>query len=767
MPHYDFKQLSPFDFELLIASLLSAEWGVKLEAFKSGRDGGIDLRYSNPNGVRSEIIQCKHYASSGYSKLYSALEAELPKVKKLNPTRYGVATSVGLTAANKDAIKKLFDPYILTTGDIYGQTDINLMLERHPEVEKANFKLWFTSTAILERVLHNAVHCQTDFQIDKIIAKFPLYVQNDPYPAAMKILQDNNVVVISGVPGIGKTTLAEMLIYRYLELDYRPVAITTSLAEGRKLFNKSIPQIFYFDDFLGRTFLRENQGFALRNEDAALVDFIEMIQKSPNSKLVMTTREHIFTNALMGSEKLRHSPIVEHKCILTLGHYNNFARAQILYNHIYFSELPNEYKNTLLENAFYKQILKHRNFNPRLIEWLSSYRRVKKTPPSEYQAFVVAILENPQEIWRDAFFNQISSAARSLLLFLYNIGGSSRLAQCELGWLALYAHQSKKYNFAMSEEGYNAALREIEGSFISIERSAVNFINPSVTDFLTSLLLDNKGYIDDMLASAIYFAQIIYLWSVRNGEVGVFRSAMQQNMASFTAAINRTVSRPAYEIFETNKIRALRINDISPEKRLHGLVGIAHITQSKEIWDTAKISMDELERYWNDGYIEFEDSITLIERLEKITTGIVATSPSMHDRVRSDFFDHVHACNAYIDFALIDEYAERAVPELTDNENKAVGDSFLDYAKSGVEDDMHGLTNDGGGLNSLAIFMDKMATIYGGHIAQKAAMVREHLAGYEEQQEQGADHYYDEWRESRADDRADERAIDDLFQTLK
>jgi hypothetical protein len=46
MSDYDFHQLSSHDFEEMSRDLLQAEWGVKLESFKTGPDGGTDLRYA-------------------------------------------------------------------------------------------------------------------------------------------------------------------------------------------------------------------------------------------------------------------------------------------------------------------------------------------------------------------------------------------------------------------------------------------------------------------------------------------------------------------------------------------------------------------------------------------------------------------------------------------------------------------------------------------------------------------------------------------------
>ena len=49
---YDFKVLSPADFEDLTRDLLQQLWKVKLESFKTGRDQGIDLRYAAVPGHR-------------------------------------------------------------------------------------------------------------------------------------------------------------------------------------------------------------------------------------------------------------------------------------------------------------------------------------------------------------------------------------------------------------------------------------------------------------------------------------------------------------------------------------------------------------------------------------------------------------------------------------------------------------------------------------------------------------------------------------------
>lgn len=53
MSRYDYRSLSSQDSEELTRDLLQAEWNIALEAFKTGRDSGIDLRYAPADGGKA------------------------------------------------------------------------------------------------------------------------------------------------------------------------------------------------------------------------------------------------------------------------------------------------------------------------------------------------------------------------------------------------------------------------------------------------------------------------------------------------------------------------------------------------------------------------------------------------------------------------------------------------------------------------------------------------------------------------------------------
>src|SRR5713226_5594200 len=119
MAAYDFRSLSSYDFALLARDLLQAVLGVRLESFSEGPDSGIDFRYRC--GRTNLIVQCKHYADSGFAALTSVLRRkERQKIDALAATRYVLSTSVPLTPNRKDEIKEILGPRCLELSDILG-----------------------------------------------------------------------------------------------------------------------------------------------------------------------------------------------------------------------------------------------------------------------------------------------------------------------------------------------------------------------------------------------------------------------------------------------------------------------------------------------------------------------------------------------------------------------------------------------------------------------------------------------------------------------
>src|SRR5579871_3026929 len=125
---YTFSEFDPREFEFLCRDLLQRRITEELgkpfffNSPKEGADTGADGFFENKK--QKIVLQCKRY--SDFKNLYSELTySELPKVIKLNPTRYIIATSCKLSKKEIDKIYTLFKSYVQDINDILGQAMIN------------------------------------------------------------------------------------------------------------------------------------------------------------------------------------------------------------------------------------------------------------------------------------------------------------------------------------------------------------------------------------------------------------------------------------------------------------------------------------------------------------------------------------------------------------------------------------------------------------------------------------------------------------------
>ena len=304
MANYNFVELlSPTDFENLTRDLLQAQLGLTLESFAEGKDGGVDFRYF-PDDTGTLIVQCKRYRD--YDNLKRSLEKEVSKVEKLKPVRYLLSTSVSLTPENKKRIYQILSPFIQNEGDIYGKEDLNNLLQMHPDILKRHYKLWLSDAQILEQIIHSDIEANTFLRKEEIRTTVKRYVPNPSLEKAQKILNQYHYVIISGAPGIGKTTLAHMLVYLSLTDTQNGQFICTSstIQDVLKVLSPdpNKKQIFLIDDCFGSNFLDSSLA---RGEDNQFETIVKHISNSKNKYIIFTTREYILTQVQTKYDKIK------------------------------------------------------------------------------------------------------------------------------------------------------------------------------------------------------------------------------------------------------------------------------------------------------------------------------------------------------------------------------------------------------------------------------------------------------------------------------
>lgn len=368
MSPYDFSTLSPADFEDLSRDLLQRDLGVRLETFKSGRDRGIDLRYCKPEKGKRIVVQAKHYLRSDFKGLKSTIKkSEKAKVDKLKPTRYILTTSVSLTVKQKDELFTLLSPHCKSPSDILGQDDLNNLLVNNKDIEKQHFKLWLPSTTVLQTLLHNGVFTQSALEIEEIERHIAMFVKTEALDRSFDLLEKSGFCMLTGIPGIRKTTTARLLVAQHVFEEWEGIYISSHARDALNVFDPTKKQIFFYDDFLGLTSLRERMS---KNEDKELVNLIKACHRHPERKrLVLTTREYLYEQARQQNEVLAsRAGIDAAKAVVELKDYTNKIRAQILVNHLYFYGVGTKVCAEFVKSSTARKTLEHRNYNPRIVE---------------------------------------------------------------------------------------------------------------------------------------------------------------------------------------------------------------------------------------------------------------------------------------------------------------------------------------------------------------------------------------------------------------
>ncbi|WP_158829335.1 restriction endonuclease [Mucilaginibacter lacusdianchii] len=516
MAYYHLEVLHDKEFEELSKELLENELNISFQNFKSGADKGVDLRYA---GTRENqiIVQAKRYIRSSFSKLKSELVKEQKKMMALSPRpkRYILTTALDLSVGQADEIVQLMKPFIKNSQDVYARERIHSMISSNPAVEKKFYKLWLTSTHILHEILTNGISGRSGFIKEKIIKRASLYVPTNNFDIAVSKLRQHHFLIISGEPGIGKTTIAYLLICDMLAAGHQLIYVDDQLKDAEDMLSRSPDdkQVVFFDDFLGSNL---SEIMNPRNSEQKIVNFIERIQASPNKYFVLTTRTTILKQAQSRFENFNRSGLADlSKYELEIKAYSKLDKAKILYNHLFHSGIAAEQYDIFLQPRNYLRIINHKNYFPRLIEFITSAAQLQAIDASETEKFIFSCLDNPDQIWHHAFINQLDDEDRFLLTTLFSLGAYKVSSQwLERAFEGRYDYEIKTNGFQLKTGAYQRSLRKLLDGFMRSEKDAdtgqVTFalLNPSVADFLINYLRDNSAEVKRILNSISYFGQL-------------------------------------------------------------------------------------------------------------------------------------------------------------------------------------------------------------------------------------------------------------------
>ncbi|MGC3096621.1 restriction endonuclease [Enterococcus faecalis] len=508
---FDYTILNDHEFEILCRDIMQIELNRTLYVFPRGIDQGIDICDKK---VHPDIlIQAKHYARSSYSQLLSSLKKEIPKVNKHQPKQYFIMTTQSLTRQNKIEILNLFPEYMSDISSIWGKDDIDSFLkeEKNSEVVQQNFKLWLNASNVLSIIQNQNIFLDSTELLDDIESKIELFVHTSSYDEAVDKLKEHNILIVVGAPGVGKTTISEMIVLYYINQGYSvKYATNNNLSDLKKTISLKMDkkELILLDDFLGQHYLKLHE--EQPNELKTLLSFIS---RSSSKKVILNSRITILNEAKELSLKFNElmSKYELQKYLIDLNKISKYEKAKILYNHLYFNDIPKEYFKVIKVSSNYLKIVSHENYNPRIIEYVTKKRNYELVSPENYYEYILDKLDKPTEIWRDEFENRMSPEDRCFMNTLYSLTDTD--IEYDKFEQSFNRRIRTEKNIDTTTNLFSRILKRLNESLITIkirnDKKFISVLNPSINDYLLKEISSNENEQLKMIDSAVFFEQIV------------------------------------------------------------------------------------------------------------------------------------------------------------------------------------------------------------------------------------------------------------------
>lgn len=508
---FDYNLLDDLEFESLARDIMSRKLDKELYKFPRGRDGGIDICDDNFNP--KTIIQVKHYINSGASNLIRSLDKEKEKVQNLNPENYYIFTSLGLTHQRRKEIIEMFPNYMSNLKNVITKDEIDDFLNDPLNIDVLNkhYKLWIQSVNILSIFQKKALNKDSYALLSDIEDRKGIYVKTSIYEKALKKLNDNDILLLLGNPGIGKTTLCEMIVLEYLKNDYQVIyASTNDLTSVKEsiMDSRESKQIILLDDFLGHHYLKIDD-----TKSSELKMLIATIKRLDNTKLLLNSRRTILNDAVQSDFKFKelYDNYRDNELKIDQNSISFEERYNIFKNHLTYNGVSQSYREYLMDDDRYLKIIDHKNFNPRIIEYVANNRNTIGETEESYYSFILSKLDNPKDVWQDEFENRIEPIDRIFLYTLHSISEGKAISEDIK--LAFEKRISNETYIDNTINNYERVTKRLSNSLIRITEGfyglEVSIINPSLSEYIHQALQENIEEQRKILKYSYFYDQIV------------------------------------------------------------------------------------------------------------------------------------------------------------------------------------------------------------------------------------------------------------------
>lgn len=316
----------------------------------------------------------------------------------------------------------------------------------------------------------------------------------------LKHLEEKNLLILIGNPGVGKSFNSKFLVAKYIEKGYKLLySPNKNLRDILNDYNENDNFILFIDDIFGSN----NIDFMNAISAEEITSILE--NKKDNLKIIINSRTGFFNEVNEKYDKIGRLQLKPF--VIETSKFTNAEKARILIKHLKLSKIPSKYLYSLFEKGYTTyvnisnsiniyQIIFHQNYNPRLIDLMTRADFVNCS--DNYFKTFIENLDNPYQIYDHAYDQNLTKLERDIIKVIY-IKSDYRFNY----FIPVEDIYKILSNFEVDDEDFKIAIRKLEQSFISTYiKNGIHyckFYDPSIMDYCMNKFSqshDMEKYID-------------------------------------------------------------------------------------------------------------------------------------------------------------------------------------------------------------------------------------------------------------------------------
>lgn len=341
--------------------------------------------------------------------------------------------------------------------------------------------------------------------------KKELFVETEAYELCKNLVKKRRILMLLGNPGTGKTTTTQMLALYYASEDYiiRYIDSSESIKDLKATIsaNKNRKELIILDDCFGQTYFNLQE-----NQCKELVSLFSYVKSLKNKYLIMNSRIVVYNEAKNKNLQLKDyfdDRDIE-SYVINMDNLTTEDKGMILYNHLFYKGMPNSLIKEITKDKRYRKIVKHINYNPRIIEYITKKSFYKDIETGNYFEKVLDKLNNPSDIWCDEFTRNLKPENRILLTTLYSLS-DTYIDETTLK-RAYYNRIKFTSGLDTTIDLYEKSKGILGESFIKTtifkDKLCIGVLNPSINDFLRKHIQDDQVERDNISRYVTEYSQV-------------------------------------------------------------------------------------------------------------------------------------------------------------------------------------------------------------------------------------------------------------------